>query len=91
MFKCYIVSLLRNVLRSSLKHSLHASNTFQGEVDSIMQSHLVYLKLAYPKTYLIYLTLHCESPSLLSVQFTLMYPTPGLSDTFYEEQTWSDK
>ena len=40
---------------------------------------------------LIYPTLHCESPSLLCVQFTLIYPTPGLSDTFYEKQTWSDK
>ena len=40
---------------------------------------------------LIYPTLHWESPSPLCVQFTLIYPTPGLSDTFYEEQTWSDK
>ena len=27
---------------------------------------------------LIYPTLHCESPSLLCVQFTLSYPSPGL-------------
>ena len=40
---------------------------------------------------LIYLTLCCESPPPLCVLFTLIYPTPGLSDTFYEEQTWSDK
>ena len=40
---------------------------------------------------LIYLTLHCESPPPLCVQFTLIYPTSGLSDTFYEEQMWSDK
>ena len=40
---------------------------------------------------LIYPTLCCESPPLLCVLFTLIYPTPGLSDTFYEKQTWSDK
>ena len=39
----------------------------------------------------IYPTLHCESPSLLFVQFTMIYPKPGSSNTFYEEQTWSDK
>ena len=39
---------------------------------------------------LIYPTFCCESPPLC-VLFTLIYPTPGLSDTFYEEQTWSDK
>ena len=31
---------------------------------------------------LIYLTVHCEPPSLLCVQFSLIYPTPGLSDTY---------
>ena len=36
---------------------------------------------------LIYLTLHCELPSLLCVQFTLIYPTPSLSNKYYEEQT----
>ena len=35
---------------------------------------------------LIYRTVCCES--ILRVQFTLIYPTPGLSDTFY---TWSNK
>ena len=40
---------------------------------------------------LIYPTVHCESQSLLYVLFTLIYPTPGLSITFYEEQMWSDK
>ena len=40
---------------------------------------------------LIYPTLCCESPPPLCVLFTLIYRTPGLSDTFYEEQTWSDK
>ena len=24
-------------------------------------------------------------------QLTLIHPAPGLSDTFYEEQTWSDE
>ena len=37
------------------------------------------------------LTLCFESPSLSCVQSTLIYLTPGLSDTSYEEQTWSDK
>ena len=40
---------------------------------------------------LIYPTLCCESPLPLCVLFTPIYPTPGLSDTFYEEQMWSDK
>ena len=40
---------------------------------------------------LIYPTLCCESPSLRCVQSTLIYPTPGSSHTFYEEQMWSDK
>ena len=40
---------------------------------------------------LIYPTLCCDSPPSLCVLFTLIYPTPGLSDTFCEEQTWSDK
>ena len=35
--------------------------------------------------------LRYESPPLLRVLFTLIYPTPGISDTFYEEQTWLDK
>ena len=30
-------------------------------------------------------------PTLLCRLFTLIYPTPGLSNTFYKEQTWSDK
>ena len=43
--------------------------------------YLVYLNLSGN---LIHLTLHCESPSLLCVLFTLVYPT--LFDTFYEKQ-----
>ena len=40
---------------------------------------------------LTYPTLCCESPSLLCVQSTLIYPTPGLSDTICEKRMWLDK
>ena len=39
---------------------------------------------------LIYPTICCESSLLCCVQSNLIYPTPGLSDTFHEEQMWSD-
>ena len=40
---------------------------------------------------LIHPTLCREFSSLSCVQSNLVCATPGLSDTFYEEQMWSDK
>ena len=51
-----------------------------------VQSRLVYPKLVLSEN-LFHLTHCCESSLLVCLQFSLIYPTPGLSDTFYEEQT----
>ena len=66
-----------------------------------IQSHLIYPTLVYLKTSFTQpcavnphlCTLCTIYPDLSNTWFIqhLVYPTPGLSDTFYGEQIWSDK
>ena len=69
---------------------MHMYTCMNSILRTYIQSHLVYLKLLLPKN-LLYPTLYCESLSPLCELSAVIYPTPGLYDTFHEKQTWLDE